>query len=229
MRCTELAATRKNGRLRRRQRGRRADVRRRGARRERGRAGAAVRRSRRASCSTQLLGEIGLERADVFIANVLKCRPPGNRDPQPLEIENCQEYLHRQVELIQPTRDLHARQLLDEAAARRPDWDHALARAARGADARPPRGAALPDLPSRRRALHATDARDPARGLPAVARAARAGRARAAADAGRRRSSRCPRIPRQATASPSSRRRRPGERRAGCLAMSASPTSCGPF
>jgi uracil-DNA glycosylase family 4 len=50
----------------------------------------------------KLLGEIGLERADVFIANTLKCRPPGNRDPQPLEIENCREYLYRQVELIQP-------------------------------------------------------------------------------------------------------------------------------
>jgi uracil-DNA glycosylase len=49
-----------------------------------------------------LLGEIGLQRADVFIANTLKCRPPGNRDPQPLEIENCREYLYRQVELIQP-------------------------------------------------------------------------------------------------------------------------------
>ncbi|MGH2904211.1 MAG: uracil-DNA glycosylase [Solirubrobacteraceae bacterium] len=51
----------------------------------------------------QLLGEIGLARAEVFIANVLKCRPPGNRDPLPVEIDNCQEYLHRQVELIQPT------------------------------------------------------------------------------------------------------------------------------
>jgi uracil-DNA glycosylase family 4 len=49
-----------------------------------------------------LLGEIGLQRSDVFIANTLKCRPPGNRDPQPLEIENCREYLYRQVELIQP-------------------------------------------------------------------------------------------------------------------------------
>jgi uracil-DNA glycosylase len=49
-----------------------------------------------------LLGEIGLERKDTFVANVLKCRPPGNRDPQPLEIENCREYLYRQVELIQP-------------------------------------------------------------------------------------------------------------------------------
>jgi uracil-DNA glycosylase len=50
----------------------------------------------------RLLGEIGLTRADVFIANVLKCRPPGNRDPQPQEIENCRGYLYRQVELIEP-------------------------------------------------------------------------------------------------------------------------------
>jgi uracil-DNA glycosylase family 4 len=49
-----------------------------------------------------LLGEIGMARKDVFIANVLKCRPPGNRDPLPVEIENCSEYLYRQVELIQP-------------------------------------------------------------------------------------------------------------------------------
>jgi DNA polymerase len=39
----------------------------------------------------------------VFIANVLKCRPPGNRDPLPVEIDNCKEYLLRQVELIEPT------------------------------------------------------------------------------------------------------------------------------
>ena len=51
----------------------------------------------------KLLGEIGLERRDVFVANVLKCRPPGNRDPHPAEIEACQEYLWRQVELIAPT------------------------------------------------------------------------------------------------------------------------------
>jgi uracil-DNA glycosylase family 4 len=52
---------------------------------------------------SQLLEEIGLQRTDVFIANTLKCRPPGNRDPQPVEIENCSEYLMRQVELIEPT------------------------------------------------------------------------------------------------------------------------------
>ena len=50
-----------------------------------------------------LLQEIGLARDDVFICNTLKCRPPGNRDPLPVEISNCQEYLLRQVELIQPT------------------------------------------------------------------------------------------------------------------------------
>ena len=50
----------------------------------------------------RLLGEIGLRRQDVFIANVLKCRPPGNRDPLPGEIDNCQEYLFAQLELIRP-------------------------------------------------------------------------------------------------------------------------------
>lgn len=51
---------------------------------------------------TQLLEGIGLTRQDVFIANVLKCRPPGNRDPQPIEIESCEPYLMRQVQLIEP-------------------------------------------------------------------------------------------------------------------------------
>src|SRR3954464_7045203 len=50
----------------------------------------------------RLLGEIGLERGQVFVANVLKCRPPGNRDPEPGEIEACQDYLMRQVQLIEP-------------------------------------------------------------------------------------------------------------------------------
>ena len=49
-----------------------------------------------------LLVEIGLSRPEVFIANVLKCRPPGNRDPQPVEIENCRDYLLSQVDLIEP-------------------------------------------------------------------------------------------------------------------------------
>jgi DNA polymerase len=50
----------------------------------------------------QLLEEIGLSREQVFIANVLKSRPPGNRDPQPQEIEACKPYLFEQVRLIEP-------------------------------------------------------------------------------------------------------------------------------
>jgi uracil-DNA glycosylase family 4 len=51
----------------------------------------------------KLLEEIGLERKDVWICNVLKCRPPNNRDPHPNEVEACQDYLRRQVDLIEPT------------------------------------------------------------------------------------------------------------------------------
>jgi uracil-DNA glycosylase len=50
----------------------------------------------------RLLGAIGMERADVFIANVLKCRPPQNRDPAPAEVETCSPYLERQIDLIEP-------------------------------------------------------------------------------------------------------------------------------
>ncbi|HUV52230.1 MAG TPA: uracil-DNA glycosylase [Dehalococcoidia bacterium] len=50
----------------------------------------------------QLLGSIGLKRDDVYICNVIKCRPPGNRDPLPMEIKNCQKWLDRQVELLAP-------------------------------------------------------------------------------------------------------------------------------
>jgi DNA polymerase len=50
----------------------------------------------------KLLGGIGLTRADVFVVNVLKCRPPGNRDPLPEEIAACEPHLFRQIELIEP-------------------------------------------------------------------------------------------------------------------------------
>jgi DNA polymerase len=50
----------------------------------------------------KLLAGIGLTRADVYIANVIKCRPPGNRDPMPDEIEQCEGYLFRQIEAIEP-------------------------------------------------------------------------------------------------------------------------------
>jgi len=50
----------------------------------------------------KLLAGIGLDREQVYIANVLKCRPPGNRDPQPDEIEACEGHLFRQISLIEP-------------------------------------------------------------------------------------------------------------------------------
>lgn len=50
----------------------------------------------------ELLYGIGLRREEVYITNVIKCRPPANRDPQPVEIETCQPYLDRQIALIRP-------------------------------------------------------------------------------------------------------------------------------
>ncbi len=50
----------------------------------------------------QMIKAIGRQRADVYIANVVKCRPPGNRNPEPHEVAACQSYLFRQLEIIQP-------------------------------------------------------------------------------------------------------------------------------
>jgi uracil-DNA glycosylase family 4 len=50
----------------------------------------------------QLLNSIGMKRSDVYICNVIKCRPPGNRDPLPTEIKNCQKWLDQQLELLSP-------------------------------------------------------------------------------------------------------------------------------
>jgi DNA polymerase len=50
----------------------------------------------------RLLAGIGLTRADVYVANTLKCRPPGNRDPLPEEKQKCEPWLFRQIELIKP-------------------------------------------------------------------------------------------------------------------------------
>jgi uracil-DNA glycosylase len=52
---------------------------------------------------TTLIEGIGMSRDEVFIANVLKCRPPGNRDPLPGEIQSCEPHLYRQISLIRPT------------------------------------------------------------------------------------------------------------------------------
>ncbi len=51
---------------------------------------------------TKILKAIDFEREDVYIANILKCRPPNNRDPLPAEIKLCEEYLIRQIEIIKP-------------------------------------------------------------------------------------------------------------------------------
>jgi DNA polymerase len=51
---------------------------------------------------TKILTAIGVRRQDVFICNILKCRPPNNRDPLPSEVEQCEPYLHAQIRLLQP-------------------------------------------------------------------------------------------------------------------------------
>ena len=51
---------------------------------------------------TEMLRTIGLDREEVFIANIVKCRPPANRDPKPIEIETCKPYLLRQIALLKP-------------------------------------------------------------------------------------------------------------------------------
>jgi len=51
---------------------------------------------------TKIINSIGLKRTDVYIANILKCRPPGNRNPEPYEIAMCQKYLLKQISIIKP-------------------------------------------------------------------------------------------------------------------------------
>jgi uracil-DNA glycosylase family 4 len=52
---------------------------------------------------TRMIESIGFRREDVYIANVIKCRPPGNRDPKPIEVASCEPFLKRQIELIRPS------------------------------------------------------------------------------------------------------------------------------
>src|SRR5262245_31854722 len=51
---------------------------------------------------TKIIEAIGLSRQDVYIANVIKCRPPGNRNPEPDEVEQCEPFLFRQIDTIKP-------------------------------------------------------------------------------------------------------------------------------
>jgi DNA polymerase len=118
----------------------------------------------------KLLAGIGLTRADVFVCNVLKCRPPGNRDPVPDEKEACEPYLFRQVELIRPK---VIATLGNHATKRQGDRHHARARTGAAAEGRGVRRAALPALSPGRRAVHPGDADGARAGLRAAARAAR--------------------------------------------------------
>jgi uracil-DNA glycosylase len=51
---------------------------------------------------TKIIEAIGLKREDVYIANVIKCRPPGNRNPEPDEVDQCEPFLFRQIEIVKP-------------------------------------------------------------------------------------------------------------------------------
>ena len=111
----------------------------------------------------QLLEEIGLARDDVFIANVLKCRPPGNRDPQPEEIEACKPYLDRKIELIEPKVICTLGNFATKLLTRSPRGHHAGPRAPAGARGRRAARFALPALPPGRGAADAARARAAAR------------------------------------------------------------------
>ena len=124
----------------------------------------------------RLLEGIGLTRGDVYIANVLKCRPPGNRDPMPDEIESCESYLFRQISVDPAEARRHARELRDEAPVGQAVRHHEGAREPSGRPGRRAGGDALPALPPGRRALHARDAANAGGGLRAHSRAARRSR-----------------------------------------------------
>ena len=161
------------GGLRLRESRRGPDVRRGGARLPRGPAGRALRRARRGSSSTGCSRASGCTRADVFVANVLKCRPPGNRDPLPEEIAACEPHLFRQIELIEPTLVATLGNFATKLLSGRPRGITRVhghpQEVTLGATPR----AALSDLSPRRRALHAVDAEGARGGLlahPATAR-----------------------------------------------------------
>ena len=121
----------------------------------------------------KLLAGIGLQRSDVYIANVLKCRPPGNRDPQPDEIEACESHLFRQIELIEPTVIATLGNFATKLLSGRPLGITRVHGQEQRDDARRPEPAAVPALPPGRRAVHARDAEGARVGLRAPAGADR--------------------------------------------------------
>ena len=116
--CTRcpLHAGPHEGRVRGRQRRRRPDVRRRGARRSRRTCRACRSSAGRASCSTSCWARSAWSATTCSSPTSLKCRPPGNRDPQPEEIEACKPLPAQADRADRAEGDLHARQLRHEAA-----------------------------------------------------------------------------------------------------------------
>ena len=78
---------------------------------------------------TKIINAMGFEREDVYIANVVKCRPPGNRNPEPDEIEQCEPFLMRQIDVHRARSHRRARQVRRADAAPDAGADHAAARA----------------------------------------------------------------------------------------------------
>ena len=192
------------------QRRRGADVRRRGPRRRGGSPGQAF-VGRAGKLLDSLLEEIGLGRDETFVANVLKCRPPGNRDPLPGGDRGVQPVALPPDRADRPARGLHAGKLRHQAAHREPGGDHQGPRGPADPRARRAAGAALPDLPSRGRAADRGRARAAAGGLREAAGPARG-------DAGPLRRPR-PRPPSSARASQS--RLRAGRRLRSTIARSS--------
>ena len=127
----------------------------RGTRVPRGSAGVSRSSGKPASSSTACSRSIGLTRADVYVVNVLKCRPPGNRDPLPEGDRRCEPHLFRQIELMEPKLVATLRNFATKLLSGRPRRDHACARSATGG--RSARGRSPSTALPRRRALHPVD------------------------------------------------------------------------
>ena len=145
------------GRLRLGQPRRRADARRRGARLPRGQGGLPF-AGQAGELLERLLAGIGLDARDVYLANVLKCRPPQNRDPLEAEIAACEPHLFRQIELVRPRVVATLGNFATKLLSGRP---LGITRV-HGQEQEVTLGGtaciALPALPPGRRALHAVDA-----------------------------------------------------------------------
>ncbi len=107
---------------------------------------------------TKIIEAIGLKRDQVYIANVIKCRPPGNRNPEPDEVETCEPFLFRQIDAIKPKVIVALGQVRGAVAAEDDRSDHAAARPR----VQLPRRLAHSDVPSR---LSAAQSRLQARGV----------------------------------------------------------------